>query len=58
MNYGARGYHTQLGGALLGSGKPLRGQAIGWNPDLNYGVRMNIRSFLKADILRKTPEIN
>jgi hypothetical protein len=37
--------------------KPLSEQAIGWNPDLNDGVRMNIRSFVQADLLRKTPNI-
>jgi hypothetical protein len=37
--------------------KPLHEQAIGWHPDLNDGVRMNIRPFVKADILRKTPNI-
>ena len=30
--------------------KPLSEQAIGWHPDLNDGVRMNIRPFLAADI--------
>jgi hypothetical protein len=30
--------------------KPLSQQAIGWNPDLNDGVRMNIRPFLAMDI--------
>lgn len=34
--------------------KPLAEQAIGWNPDLNDGVRLNIRPFLKArDLARK-----
>ena len=34
--------------------KPLSRQAIGWNPDLNDGVRMNIRPFLLApDVGRK-----
>lgn len=37
--------------------KPLSEQAIGWHPDLNDGVRMNIRPFVEADILRKTPNI-
>jgi hypothetical protein len=37
--------------------KPLHEQAIGWHPDLNDGVRMNIRPFIEADILRKTPNI-
>jgi hypothetical protein len=30
--------------------KPLSAQAIGWNPDINDGVRMNIRPFLASDI--------
>ena len=30
--------------------KPLASQAIGWHPDLNDGVRMNIRPFLAQDI--------
>jgi hypothetical protein len=30
--------------------KPLSQQAIGWHPDLNDGVRMNIRPFLVRDI--------
>ncbi len=37
--------------------KPLKDQPIGWNPDLNDGVRMNIRPFVTADVLRKTPNI-
>jgi hypothetical protein len=37
--------------------KPLHEQAVGWHPDLNDGVRMNIRPFVEADILRKTPNI-
>ncbi len=37
--------------------KPLHEQAIGWNPDLNDGVRMNIRPFMKAGVLRKNPNI-
>jgi hypothetical protein len=37
--------------------KPLSEQPIGWNPDLNDGVRMNIRPFIKAEILRKPPNI-
>ncbi|MDD3536094.1 MAG: N-6 DNA methylase [Candidatus Cloacimonetes bacterium] len=40
--------------------KPLDKQAIGWNPDLNDGVRMNIRPFVKAEVLRyyKKPTLN
>ena len=30
--------------------KPLAQQAVGWHPDLNDGVRMNIRPFLATDI--------
>ncbi len=37
--------------------KPLHEQAIGWHPDLNDGVRMNIRPFIEAGILRKNPNI-
>lgn len=32
--------------------KELRDQPIGWEPDLNDGVRLNIRPFVKAGILR------
>lgn len=47
--------------------KPLADQAIGWEPDINDGVRMNIRPFMNAKpldakakgacILRATPKI-
>jgi hypothetical protein len=37
--------------------KPLQEQAIGWHPDLNDGVRLNIRPFVEAGILRKKPNI-
>jgi hypothetical protein len=37
--------------------KPLSEQAIGWYPDLNDGVRLNIRPFVQAGILRKSPNI-
>jgi hypothetical protein len=30
--------------------KPLAQQAIGWHPDINDGVRMNIRPFMAQDI--------
>lgn len=35
-------------------------QPIGWNPDLNDGVRMNIRPFMTAEVLRvnKKPKLN
>jgi hypothetical protein len=40
--------------------KPLAEQPIGWNPDLNDGVRMNIRPFMAAEVLRhnKKPKLN
>jgi hypothetical protein len=38
--------------------KPLEKQPIGWEPDLNDGVRMNIHPFVIAELLRKTPKIN
>ena len=40
--------------------KPLAEQPLGWNPDLNDGVRMNIRPFMTAEVLRhnKKPKLN
>jgi hypothetical protein len=40
--------------------KHLAEQPIGWSPDLNDGVRLNIRPFMKADVLRhnKKPKLN
>ena len=38
--------------------KPLHEQALGWEPDLNDGVRMNIRPFVEAGVLRSKPNIN
>ena len=40
--------------------KPLDQQSIGWNPDLNDGVRMNVRPFMAAEVLRhnKKPKLN
>jgi len=37
--------------------KKLEEQPIGWEPDLNDGVRLNIRPFMEADLLRKKPNI-
>jgi hypothetical protein len=37
--------------------KSLEEQPIGWNPDLNDGVRLNIRPFMTAEVLRKNPNI-
>jgi hypothetical protein len=38
--------------------KSLHEQPIGWEPDLNDGVRLNIRPFVQADILRSKFTIN
>lgn len=38
--------------------KPIDQQPLGWEPDLNDGVRLNIRPFVTADVLRKKPKIN
>ena len=47
--------------------KPIEGQAIGWEPDINDGVRLNIRPFMARDlsggkkdagILRAKPNIH
>lgn len=44
--------------------KPLHEQPLGWDPDLNDGIRLNIRPFLVAEtlsgksILRKEPKVN
>ncbi|MDT7761678.1 MAG: hypothetical protein QOC63_1098 [Mycobacterium sp.] len=32
--------------------KELHEQPVGWEPDLNHGVRLNIRPFVKAGVLR------
>jgi hypothetical protein len=37
--------------------KPLEQQPIGWHPALNDGVRLNIRPFVEAGILRRRPKI-
>lgn len=61
----------KLEAILIGEGDPARGtgfdlfvrwkslaqQAIGWEPDINDGVRMNIRPFATADVLRKRVKI-
>ena len=38
--------------------KTLDEQAIGWNPDLNDGVRLNIRPFVQAGALRGRVSVN
>jgi len=37
--------------------KPIEQQPIGWDPDINDGVRLNIRPFVFADVLRKKSKI-
>lgn len=40
--------------------KPIEQQSIGWHPDINDGVRLNIRPFMTAGVLRfnKKPQVN
>jgi hypothetical protein len=38
--------------------KKLQEQPVGWNPDLDDGVRLNIRPFMTAGVLRWKPNIN
>jgi len=38
--------------------KPLHQQPLGWEPDLDDGVRMNIRPFVEAGVLRRKFTIN
>lgn len=35
--------------------KPAHEQPLGWDPDLNDGVRLNIRPFIEADVLAHVP---
>ena len=37
--------------------KPLHEQPLGWEPDLDDGVRLNIRPFITAEVLRAEPKI-
>ena len=54
----ALGLQKQLEGILLGEPpldifvrwRPLAGQPIGWEPELDDGVRMNIRPFMRAQL--------
>lgn len=56
----ARALQTRLRAILDGEApydifvrwKPLPQQPIGWDPDLDDGVRMNIRPFVQAGVLR------
>jgi hypothetical protein len=40
--------------------KPIEKEPIGWHPDINDGVRLNIRPFMIAGVLRfnKKPQVN
>ena len=38
--------------------KPLHKQPIGWEPDINDGVRINVRPFVTAGILRARFSVN
>jgi hypothetical protein len=38
--------------------KPLADQPIGWEPEVDDGVRLNIRPFVTAGVLRKNPRVN
>ena len=38
--------------------KPLRELPIGWNTDLNDGVRLNIRPFIRSGVLRSRVNVN
>ena len=37
--------------------KPLAKQPLGWEPDFDDGVRMNIRPFVEAEVLREVPNV-
>jgi len=38
--------------------KPLHRQPLGWEPDPNDGVRLNVRPFVRADVLRNRFTVN
>lgn len=38
--------------------KPLHEQPLGWDPDLNDGVRLNTRPFVQAGVLRRKFSVN
>ena len=44
--------------AAIGQTSHLREQPIGWDPDLNDGVRLNIRPFINAGVLRSTVNVH
>ena len=37
--------------------KPLHAQPLGWDPDLDDGVRLNIRPFIEAGVLAHVPNV-
>lgn len=37
--------------------KPLAKQPLGWEPDLDDGVRINIRPFVEAEVFREVPNV-
>jgi hypothetical protein len=37
--------------------KPLHAQPLGWEPDLDDGVRLNIRPFIEAGVLAHVPNV-
>lgn len=37
--------------------KPLEKQPLGWDPDLDDGVRLNIRPFIEAEVLAHEPNV-
>ena len=53
-------YDGKVGYDIFVRWKSLAEQPIGWNPDLNDGVRLNIRPFMTAEVLRhnKKPKLN
>ena len=38
--------------------KPLHAQPLGWDPDLDDGVRLNIRPFIEAGVLAHAPNVH
>lgn len=62
----ARGLQEKLGAILEGEPpydiyvrwKPLAKQPLGWDPDLDDGVRLSIRPFVEAGVLRSRLTIN
>ena len=53
-------YDGKVGYDIFVRWKSLAEQPIGWNPDLNDGVRLNIRPFMQAEVLRhnRKPKLN